>query len=193
MAAVTESTLADRELVISRIIDAPRMRVFQGEVEERSWRIFTKRRSPVRAVDLDGVIRVQRSHSVVRSASARTGFADVRRLWEDTTIYNGDSVITPDMFVIIGSQALHGKYPDLADEICQSAEVDLIADHVEQFLTASWDAEAPTAEQDRVLATVACHGAVRVDVERVRSWDHRKLGMPARCVSTWRMVIHSFL
>jgi hypothetical protein len=42
----------------------------------------------------------------VRSASARTGFADVRRLWEDTTIYNGDSVITPDMFVIIGSQII---------------------------------------------------------------------------------------
>ena len=30
-------------------------------------------------------------------------------------------------FVIVGSQALHGKYPDLADEIHQSAEVDLIA------------------------------------------------------------------
>src|SRR6195256_3587228 len=84
----------------------PRMRVFQGEVEERSWRIFTKRRSPVRAVDLDGVIRVQRSHSVVRSACARTGFADCRRLWEDTTIYNGDSVITPDIFIIIGSQII---------------------------------------------------------------------------------------
>jgi N-methylhydantoinase A/oxoprolinase/acetone carboxylase beta subunit len=84
----------------------PRMRVFQGEVEERSWRFFTKRRSPVRAVDLDGVIRVQRSHSVVRLASAGTGFADVRRLWEDTTIYNGDSVITPDMFVIIGGQII---------------------------------------------------------------------------------------
>jgi N-methylhydantoinase A len=84
----------------------PRMRVFQGEVEERSWKIFKKRRSPVRAVDLDGVIRVQRSHSVVRSASARTGFADVRRLWEETTIYNGDSIITPDIFVIIGSQII---------------------------------------------------------------------------------------
>jgi uncharacterized protein YndB with AHSA1/START domain len=33
MAAVTESTLADRELVISRIIDAPRMRVFQAWAE----------------------------------------------------------------------------------------------------------------------------------------------------------------
>ena len=30
-------------------------------------------------------------------------------------------------FVIIGSQSLHGRYPDLADDIVQSAEVDLIA------------------------------------------------------------------
>jgi hypothetical protein len=30
-------------------------------------------------------------------------------------------------FLIIGSQALHGKYPDLADDIELSAEVDLIA------------------------------------------------------------------
>lgn len=30
-------------------------------------------------------------------------------------------------FVIIGSQSLHGRYPDVADEIVHSAEVDLIA------------------------------------------------------------------
>lgn len=30
-------------------------------------------------------------------------------------------------FVIVGSQALHGRYPDLADDIVRSAEVDLIA------------------------------------------------------------------
>jgi len=30
-------------------------------------------------------------------------------------------------FVIIGSQSLHGKYPDMADEIVMSAEVDLVA------------------------------------------------------------------
>jgi hypothetical protein len=36
--------------------------------------------------------------------------------------------ITGDkQFVIIGSQSLHGKYPDLADDILRSAEVDLIA------------------------------------------------------------------
>ncbi len=30
-------------------------------------------------------------------------------------------------FIIIGSQSLHGKYPDLADDILRSAEVDLMA------------------------------------------------------------------
>ena len=30
-------------------------------------------------------------------------------------------------FIIIGSQSLHGKYPDLADEILKSVEVDLVA------------------------------------------------------------------
>ena len=76
-------------------------------MEERSWGIFKKRRSPVRAVDLDGVIRVQRSHSVVRPViGSRPRFDDLRRLWEDTTIYNGDSTITPDIFVIVGGQMI---------------------------------------------------------------------------------------
>jgi hypothetical protein len=30
-------------------------------------------------------------------------------------------------FVIVGSQALHGRYPDLPDSICASAEADIIA------------------------------------------------------------------
>jgi hypothetical protein len=32
------------------------------------------------------------------------------------------------LFIIIGSQALHGKHPDVADEILTSFEVDLMAD-----------------------------------------------------------------
>jgi hypothetical protein len=30
----------------------------------------------------------------------------MRRLWEEVTIYNGDSVITPDMFVIAGRRVV---------------------------------------------------------------------------------------
>ncbi len=82
------------------------VRVFQGQVEERKWRIFSSRRAPVRAVDREGVIRVQRSDGVVAGATAQTGLAEMRRLWEEVTIYNGDSVITPDMFVIAGRRVV---------------------------------------------------------------------------------------
>jgi N-methylhydantoinase A len=79
-----------------------RMRVFQGTIEEKKWRFFTTRRNPIRVVDREGVIRVQRSDANVVSAAAGVGLAELRRLWESVTIYNGDSIITPDFFVIAG-------------------------------------------------------------------------------------------
>jgi N-methylhydantoinase A len=82
------------------------MRVFQGEIEERKLRWFRRRRTPVRAVDREGVIRVQRSHATVVGASASNGLDQLRRVWEEVTIYNGDSVITPDVFVIAGRRVV---------------------------------------------------------------------------------------
>jgi N-methylhydantoinase A/oxoprolinase/acetone carboxylase beta subunit len=82
------------------------IRVFQGHVEERRWRVFKKRRTPVRAVDREGVIRVQRSNGVVVGATAATGLAQLKRVWEEVTVYNGDSVITPDVFVISGRRVV---------------------------------------------------------------------------------------
>jgi N-methylhydantoinase A/oxoprolinase/acetone carboxylase beta subunit len=78
------------------------VRVYQGEVQEKKWKIFTTRRHPVRAVDREGVIRIQRSDGVVAQATAADGLHQLRELWESVTIYNGDSVIAPDMFVVAG-------------------------------------------------------------------------------------------
>jgi hypothetical protein len=83
-----------------------RMRVFQGAVEERKWGLFKRRRHPIRAVDAEGVIRVQRGDGLVRQATRGESSAALRQIWEATTIYNGDSIITPDMFVIAGGHAL---------------------------------------------------------------------------------------
>ena len=78
------------------------VRVYQAEVQEKKWKIFTSRRHPVRAVDQEGVIRIQRSDGVVAQSSAANGLQRLRELWESVTIYNGDSVIAPDMFVVAG-------------------------------------------------------------------------------------------
>ena len=78
------------------------VRVFQADVIERKWHVFRKHRRPVRAVDREGVIRIQRSDGVILQASAAASLQELRALWESVTIYNGDSVIAPDMFVITG-------------------------------------------------------------------------------------------
>jgi len=82
------------------------VRIFQGEVVERKWRFFTSRRRPVRAVDREGVIRVQRSDAMVLGATAVTAMDRLRRVWDEVTIYNGDSVITPDVFVVAGRRVM---------------------------------------------------------------------------------------
>jgi N-methylhydantoinase A/oxoprolinase/acetone carboxylase beta subunit len=85
----------------------PRMRVFQGDVVERKWGgLFKKRRSPFRAIDIEGVIRIQRSDGIVRQSAGASSLEDLKRLWEEITVYNGDSIIVPDMFVIAGAHVL---------------------------------------------------------------------------------------
>lgn len=82
------------------------MRVFQGTVTERKWRVFTKTRRPVRAIDHEGVIRVQRSNATVNMAPAAQGLGAIRALWESLTSYTGVGNITPDLFVLVGAHVI---------------------------------------------------------------------------------------
>ncbi len=98
--AATSMGLAPETVKLAASTDG--VRVYQAEVLEKKWKIFTTRRHPVRAVDGEGVIRIQRSDGVVAQARAADGLQQLRDLWESVTIYNGDSVIAPDMFVVAG-------------------------------------------------------------------------------------------
>ncbi|MDA8218709.1 MAG: hypothetical protein M0Z94_13950, partial [Dehalococcoidales bacterium] len=105
-----------------------RMWVFQGTVEEKKWRFFTSRRTPVRVVDLDGVIRIQSSNGTVAQTSAGQVMGRLKGFWEEMTIYNGDSIISPDVFVITGGHVvdLSGMgTPDQAISVAQSELVGL--------------------------------------------------------------------
>jgi N-methylhydantoinase A/oxoprolinase/acetone carboxylase beta subunit len=82
------------------------VRVFQGSVEQRKWRFFRKTRKPVRAVDREGVIRVQRADGAVLSSTAGNALTHLKQAWEGATIYNGDAVITPDLFMVAGRRVV---------------------------------------------------------------------------------------
>ena len=51
----------------------------------------------------------------------------MKKLQVDDALRAAGRITGEKQFIIIGSQSLHGKFPDLPDEILMSAEVDLIA------------------------------------------------------------------
>ena len=80
--------------------------VFQGTVEERKFRFFKKVRRPIRVLDRQGFIKVQRSDGSVFQFTGATAAEGLRQAWEKLTIYNGDSIIFPDLFLIMGSHIM---------------------------------------------------------------------------------------
>ncbi len=80
--------------------------VYQGLVAEKRLRFFTSRRYPVRVLDRQGFIKVQRSDASVYQFSAGMALAGLKETWDNLTIYNGDSIIYPDLFLIVGSHVV---------------------------------------------------------------------------------------
>jgi N-methylhydantoinase A/oxoprolinase/acetone carboxylase beta subunit len=72
-----------------------RMRVIQADHADR--------RRPVRAVDLEGTIRLQRSDAVVVKTSAREGVERMKRMRADMTVNGGNGAIVPDLLLIAGA------------------------------------------------------------------------------------------
>jgi len=80
------------------------IRIFQGTIEEPRLLLFKRRRHPIRAVDREGVIRIQRANGAVVATNVADSLSQLSQIWEGATVYNGDSVIRPDMFLVSGSQ-----------------------------------------------------------------------------------------
>jgi N-methylhydantoinase A/oxoprolinase/acetone carboxylase beta subunit len=72
-----------------------RLRVIQA--------ILADKRHPVRVVDLEGTIRLQRSDAVVLKTSARNGAGMVKRVRAEMTVNRGNGAIAPDMLLIAGA------------------------------------------------------------------------------------------
>jgi N-methylhydantoinase A/oxoprolinase/acetone carboxylase beta subunit len=111
--------------VVHQVACTDRMRVFQGMVEEKKWKFFTTRRRPVRVLDHEGIIRVQRSNGTVTQTTAAAGFEELRKLWEETAIYNGDTIIPPDIFLITGAHVVDLSGMVALDQVCSVARGEL--------------------------------------------------------------------
>jgi N-methylhydantoinase A len=76
--------------------------VFTTTVETKTFGIFKQKKHPIRVLDRDGFIKVQRSDAVVGQTHASEAADVLKHFWEQVTNYNGDSIIQPDVMVLVG-------------------------------------------------------------------------------------------
>jgi N-methylhydantoinase A len=80
--------------------------VFATDVTERSWWMFRSTRHPVRVVDRSGFIKVQRTDALVRQTTAAGALGDLRELWGMATTYDGNGILPPDAYLVLGAQVV---------------------------------------------------------------------------------------
>jgi N-methylhydantoinase A/oxoprolinase/acetone carboxylase beta subunit len=80
--------------------------VFASDVTERSLWVFRNTRHPVRVVNRGGFIKVQRADALVSQTTAGRALDELQRLWGLATGYDGNGVIPPDAFLVLGSQVV---------------------------------------------------------------------------------------
>jgi N-methylhydantoinase A/oxoprolinase/acetone carboxylase beta subunit len=77
--------------------------VYQGTLEERKLFLFKKKRKPLRVLDNQGFIKVQRSDGEVFQLCGANALEGLKMAWEKLTEYGGESIVYPDLFLIVGS------------------------------------------------------------------------------------------
>jgi N-methylhydantoinase A len=80
--------------------------VFTADVVETSFWIFRSTRHPVRVVDRSGFVNVQRADALVSQTSVAQAVDELRRLWGRATGYDGNGVLPPDAYLVLGGQVV---------------------------------------------------------------------------------------
>jgi N-methylhydantoinase A len=102
--SITAEAMQADAATLRRLAGTATMWVFEGRTESREWGIFTRKRKPVRVVDHQGIVKLQRESALVVQTTVAKWPETFARLWQEGTVYVGDATVYPDMFLMVGSR-----------------------------------------------------------------------------------------
>jgi N-methylhydantoinase A/oxoprolinase/acetone carboxylase beta subunit len=105
-AAIAAEAMQAEPRTVRLVAATPTMRVFEGRTDAREWGIFTKTRRPIRVVDRQGTVKLQREAALVSQTTVAAWQEPFARLWQTGTVYVGDATVYPDMFLVVGSRVV---------------------------------------------------------------------------------------
>ncbi|HAX53455.1 hydantoinase/oxoprolinase family protein [Muricomes intestini] len=96
-----------------------------SEIKVRSHLFFTKKVKPVRLVDRDGVIRLQKKNAQVLACPVSAWKKNVKYLLEEHTVYGDGGAEIPNIYVVSGSRIVDMAGMQSESQILSLCEVEL--------------------------------------------------------------------
>ncbi|MCY0893431.1 MAG: hydantoinase/oxoprolinase family protein [Acidibacillus sp.] len=91
--------------------DSMGLQVKETRLEQVSGGFFVysgqqSERRQIRVVDKKGFIKIQRRNGMIRKATVSGLHIELNKLWEECTLYKSNLMLTPDLYVLVGSRML---------------------------------------------------------------------------------------
>ena len=86
---------------------------------------FRKKTHPLRLIDSEGVIRLQKSNATVRQSSISAWKKDVNWMLEELTEYNDGGSSLPNLYLIVGRRIVDLSGMQKPEQVISLAQVEL--------------------------------------------------------------------
>ena len=94
-------------------------------MEKKLFGLLKKVTHPLRLVDEEGVIRLQKNNAMVRQSSIAGWKKDAAYLLEELTEYNDGGTNLPNFYIVLNKKVIDLSGMSAADQIYSLAEVEL--------------------------------------------------------------------
>lgn len=122
---VAENLDADKNLLKVAAQNGSMFAVQYHKVEKKLFGLVKKTTHPLRLIDEEGVIRLQKNNAWVRQSTVGTWEKDLSWLLEELTEYNDGGTNLPNIYVVLGKRIIDLSGLQSPEQIVSLASVDL--------------------------------------------------------------------
>ena len=124
--AIVRDNFGDGASNVSVAAKSSEMRAFVADmVEKKLFGLMKKKRTPLRLIDTEGVIRLQRANAQVLQKSISTWREGVTYLVEELTVYNDGGANLPNIYIVVGKRIIDLSGMTSLEQILSLAAVEL--------------------------------------------------------------------
>lgn len=125
LSIVAENLAADRNLLEISAQNGSMFAVQYNKVEKKLFGLLKKSTRPLRLIDEEGVIRLQKNNAWVRQSTVGTWEKDLNWILEELTEYNDGGTNLPNVFVVLGKRIVDLSGMQSGEQIASLGNVEL--------------------------------------------------------------------